>query len=77
MSAGIVRGTDVIKALALGAHAVFIGRPFLFAAAFAGQLGVAHAIKLLTREIDRDMAMLGVRNIDDIGREMLCSANAM
>ena len=71
------RGTDVIKALALGAHGVFIGRPFLFAAASAGQSGVAHAIKLLTREIDRDMAMLGVCKIDDIGREMLCSANAM
>ena len=76
IDSGFRRGTDVIKALALGAHAVFIGRPFLFAAAF-GQTGVAHAIKLLTREIDRDMAMLGVRNIDDIGREMLCSANAM
>ena len=77
IDSGFRRGTDVIKALALGAHAVFIGRPFLFAAAFAGQSGVAHAIKLLTREIDRDMAMLGVCKIDDIGREMLCSANAM
>lgn len=77
IDSGFRRGTDVIKALALGAHAVFIGRPFLFAAAFAGQSGVAHAIKLLAREIDRDMAMLGVLNIDDIGREMLRSANAM
>ena len=59
IDSGFRRGTDVIKALALGAHAVFIGRPFLFAAAFAGQSGVAHAIKLLAREIDRDMAMLG------------------
>ena len=77
IDSGFRRGTDVIKALALGAHAVFIGRPFLFAAAFAGQSGVAHAIKLLAREIDRDMAMLGVRDIDDIGREMLRDANAM
>jgi L-lactate dehydrogenase (cytochrome) len=77
IDSGFRRGTDVIKALALGVHGVFIGRPFLFAAAFAGQLGVAHAIKLLTREIDRDMAMLGVCKIDDIGREMLCSAKAM
>ena len=59
------------------AHAVFICWRFLFAPAFAGQSGVAHAIKQLTREIDRDMAMLGVCKIDDIGREMLCSANAM
>ena len=71
------RGTDVIKALALGAHGVFIGRPFFFAAASAGQSGVAHAIKLLTREIDRDMAIAGVRKIDDIRRETRYSANAM
>jgi L-lactate dehydrogenase (cytochrome) len=77
IDSGFRRGTDVIKALALGAHAVFIGRPFLFATAFAGQSGVAHAIQLLAREIDRDMAMLGVRSIDDIGREMLRGANAM
>lgn len=77
IDSGFRRGTDVIKALALGAHAVFIGRPFLFAAAFAGQSGVAHAIKLLMREIDRDMAMLGVRDVDGIDREMLCSADAM
>jgi L-lactate dehydrogenase (cytochrome) len=77
IDSGFRRGTDVIKALALGADAVFIGRPFLFAAAFAGQPGVAHAIQLLAREIDRDMAMLGVLNVDDMGREMLRNANAM
>lgn len=67
----------MIKALALGADAVFIGRPFLFAAAFAGPPGVAHEIQLLAREIDRDMAMLGVLNVDEMGREMLRNANAM
>lgn len=77
IDSGFRRGTDVIKALALGAHAVFIGRPFLFAAAIAGKAGVAHAIKLLTHEIDCDMAMLGVRNIDEMGREMLCGADTM
>lgn len=71
IDSGFRRGTDVIKALALGAHAVFIGRPFLFAAAYAGQPGVAHAIALLAKEIDRDMAMLGVRQIGAIGPEML------
>jgi L-lactate dehydrogenase (cytochrome) len=77
IDSGFRRGTDVLKALALGAHAVFIGRPFLFAAAFAGRSGVAHAIRLLSREIDRDMAMLGVRDIDDIGLEILRDANAV
>jgi L-lactate dehydrogenase (cytochrome) len=71
IDSGVRRGTDVIKALALGAHAVFVGRPFLFAAAYTGRRGVAHAITLLAKEIDRDMAMLGVGQVGDIGPEML------
>jgi L-lactate dehydrogenase (cytochrome) len=76
IDSGFRRGTDVIKALALGAHAVFVGRPFLFAASYAGQAGVARAIGLLAREIDRDMAMLGVRSIDEIGLDVLQAADA-
>ena len=57
---GIRRGTDVLKALALGARFVFLGRPFNYAAAVGGEAGVAHAIGLLREEIDRNMAMLGV-----------------
>jgi L-lactate dehydrogenase (cytochrome) len=66
MDGGIRRGTDVIKALALGAHFVFVGRPFLFAAVAAGEPGVRRAITLLRDEIDRDMALLGVRNVGEI-----------
>ncbi len=76
IDSGFRRGTDVVKALALGAQAVFVGRPFLFAAAFAGEPGVAHAITLLAKEIDRDMAMLGLRDINDVGREWLFRAQA-
>lgn len=54
------RGSDVLKALAMGADFVFVGRPFLYAAAVAGRAGVAHAIGLLGSEIDRNMALLGV-----------------
>lgn len=71
VDSGFRRGTDIVKALALGADAVFAGRPFLFAAALAGQAGVAHAIALLARELDRDMAMLGVRRIGEIGPDRL------
>ena len=68
---GIRRGTDVLKALALGARFVFVARPFNYAAAVAGDEGVAHAIKLLTSEIDRDMAMLGVRNVAELSPAFL------
>ncbi len=57
---GVRRGTDVLKALALGASFVLVGRPFLFAAAAAGEAGVARAIALLKEEVLRDMALLGV-----------------
>lgn len=60
LDGGVRRGTDVIKAMALGARAVFVGRPFNFAAAVAGEAGVAHASALLRDEIDRNLAMLGV-----------------
>jgi L-lactate dehydrogenase (cytochrome) len=71
LDGGIRRGTDVLKALALGAHFVFIGRPFLFAAAAFGAAGVNHGIRLLSDEIDRDMVMLGARQLGDLGPHML------
>lgn len=64
LDSGVRRGGDVLKAYALGAAFVFVGRPFLFAAAVAGTDGVRHCIDLLTSEIDRDMALLGVNAIN-------------
>jgi L-lactate dehydrogenase (cytochrome) len=66
LDGGIRRGTDVIKALALGAHFVWIGRPFLYAAVAAGEAGVGRAISLLHDEIDRDLALLGIRSVAEI-----------
>ena len=68
---GIRRGTDVIKALALGAKFVFVGRPFNYAASIAGQAGVTHAIHLLRDEIDRNMALMGATSCADLNRAML------
>jgi L-lactate dehydrogenase (cytochrome) len=74
MDSGIRRGTDVLKALALGAHYVFVGRPFLYAAAIAGEAGVHHAARLLREEISRNMAMLGIASPAEMKREHLVDA---
>ena len=65
LDGGIRRGTDVLKALALGARFVFAGRPFAFAAAVAGEAGVGHAIRLLGAEVSRNMAMLGLTDLEE------------
>jgi len=68
---GFRRGTHVLKALALGARFVFVGRPFNYAAAVGGAAGVAHAIALLKAEVDRDMALLGITSLSQLGPEYL------
>lgn len=71
LDGGVRRGTDVLKAMALGASFVFVGRPFIYSAAVAGDAGVDHLHRLLSSELDRDMALLGVRSLSEICREHL------
>lgn len=71
LDGGIRRGTDVLKAMALGAKAVFVGRPFNYAAAVDGLNGVNTAIELLRAEVDRDLAMLGVTDCAALGPQHL------
>jgi L-lactate dehydrogenase (cytochrome) len=71
LDGGIRRGTDVLKALALGAQFVFVGRPMLFAAVAGGEAGVTRALTLLKDEVDRDMALLGIRSIGEISPELV------
>ncbi len=66
---GIQRGTHVLKALALGAKAVGIGRYYLYALAAAGQAGVERAMQLLVAEIERDMRLMGCSSISELNRD--------
>jgi L-lactate dehydrogenase (cytochrome) len=71
MDGGIRRGTDVLKAMALGAKFVFVGRPINYAASIAGAAGVRHAIAILATEVHRNMGMLGLNSPSEIGPEKL------
>lgn len=68
---GIRRGTDVVKALALGADLVFVGRPFHYALAVGASAGVDRAIRLLKDELTRDLALLGLTDIREISDGIL------
>lgn len=78
LDGGVRRGSDVLKALALGARFVFVGRPFAYAAPVGGEAGVSHAIALLASEVSRDMAMLGVNTLDELDsrRHLVLEARA-
>lgn len=68
---GIRRGNDVLRALALGADAVLIGRPILHALTVAGALGVAHCLRVLQAEFELAMALTGCRSVAEIGPHSL------
>lgn len=71
---GFRRGTDVLKAIALGARMVFLGRPFLYGASVAGQAGVQRVIDILAAEIDRNLGLLGARNMHALNHEFVVRA---
>jgi 4-hydroxymandelate oxidase len=68
---GIRRGTDVVKALALGANAVLIGRPYLYGLAVGGREGVQLVIEILRNELEMAMGLLGRASIQAIDRSVL------
>jgi (S)-mandelate dehydrogenase len=71
VDSGVRRGSDIVKALALGAQAVLAGRAPLYGAAVAGEAGATHALHLLRRELDIAMAMCGTPTTADIGPDLL------
>lgn len=73
LDGGVRNGSDVIKALALGADAVGIGRPWVFALAAAGEPGVRRLLELFANEIRNGMALMGCRNVSEITRDFVFS----
>jgi len=71
LDSGVRRGTDVVKALCLGASAVMMGRPTLFGLAVAGEAGASRVLTILAEEISRCLALLGVDDINSLQRDML------
>lgn len=71
LDGGVRRGTHVLKALALGATACMMGRPYLWGLAAGGQPGVTHFLGLLQSEIERSMALTGCRSVEEITREYI------
>jgi 4-hydroxymandelate oxidase len=71
LDGGVTRGTDVLKALALGARAVLIGKAYAMALAAAGPLGVFHAVRVLVDEFGAAMALTGIRSPGEAGRQLI------
>jgi L-lactate dehydrogenase (cytochrome)/(S)-mandelate dehydrogenase len=71
LDGGVRRGTDVIKALCLGADAVMIGRPYIYGLAVSGEKGASAVLDILAEELERALLLLGVGDIDDLGPDLL------
>jgi 4-hydroxymandelate oxidase len=71
LDGGVTRGTDVLKAIALGASAVMIGRPYVYALAIGGAEGVAHCVNLLRRDTEAAMVLTGQARIGEIDRSLI------
>ena len=71
MDGGIRQGTDILKAMALGADAVLAARPFAWALAAEGEAGVAHALEILQDEFENAMALTGCRTVSEITRDLV------
>ena len=72
MDSGVQRGTHILKALAMGAKAVGVGRAYLFPLAAAGEAGVEKALQMLKTEVERDMKLMGAKSVSELSRNMLC-----
>jgi L-lactate dehydrogenase (cytochrome) len=74
MDGGIRSGQDVLRAIALGARGVYIGRPFLYGLGALGEAGVSTCLEIIRNELDLSMAFCGLRDIQDVDRRILIPA---
>jgi 4-hydroxymandelate oxidase len=74
MDGGVRRGTDVVKAVALGAAAVMVGRPAVWGLSAEGEEGVAGVLGIFRAEVENAMALTGCRSVAEIGRELVAPA---
>ena len=77
MDGGVMRGSDVIKALALGANAVLVGRAPLWGLAVAGQAGAGRALDILAEETLRVLGQLGRSTVNELGPDVLWTATQL
>lgn len=75
LDSGVRRGSHIVKALAMGARACTVGRPYLYGLGAFGQPGVHRVLKLLRQEVERTMALVGCASVDDLGRPYLEAAD--
>ena len=71
LDGGVRRGTDVLKALALGARAIFVGRPVLWGLAVDGAAGVRQVLGLLREELELAMVLAGLPNLGSVGADLV------
>jgi isopentenyl diphosphate isomerase/L-lactate dehydrogenase-like FMN-dependent dehydrogenase len=71
MDGGVRRGTDVVKAVALGAGAVLLGRAYVYALLAAGEPGIRRILELFQEQIDEALAFLGVESVDELDPSLL------
>lgn len=77
LDSGVRRGSHVIKALAMGARACMIGRPYLYGLSAFGAPGVARVLQILRQETERSLALLGCASLDQLGRQHLTAADKL
>lgn len=76
LDSGIRRGTDILKACALGADAVLLGRATLYGVAVGGQAGAGHALDLLAQELRLALSLLGTPDLNQLHRRQLCATSS-